>query len=162
MAGSAWHGGDMSQIRAFHPDDADAVRALGSRLRVGVAPWRDAQAVADAITGWVTEALAGADDPGRTMLIADHEGRVVGFVTGGTRGHWSGERDAYIGELAVAQDAEGTGIGTQLLTAIEDWAVAQGHGRITLETGAANGRARKFYERRGYRTEEVVLTRALR
>lgn len=37
----------------------------------------------------------------------------------------------------------------------------RGHTRLTLEPGAGSGDARRFYERLGYVTEEVVLTRDL-
>lgn len=83
-------------------------------------------------------------------------------MTGSTRTHWSGAQDSYIGELAVSADHEGQDVGTRLLAAVEQWAISQGHSRITLETGAANTRARAFYERHGYSTEEVVLSRSLR
>lgn len=86
---------------------------------------------------------------------------MVGFVHAGTRRHWAGEVDAYVGELVVAEEVAGQGLGRQLMAVAEDWARGRGHTRLTLETGAGNGDARRFYERLGYVTEEVVLTRDL-
>jgi GNAT superfamily N-acetyltransferase len=54
------------------------------------------------------------------------------------------------------------GVGSQLLEAAEGWASAQGHRCLTLSTGAARRRARTFYEAKGYREEDVKLTRLLR
>lgn len=82
-------------------------------------------------------------------------------MTGGPQAHWSGNQDAYNGELAVAAGSEGQGVGSELLAAVERWAAQRGYSRIVLETGAANTRARAFYERHGYSTEEVVLSRSL-
>lgn len=96
------------------------------------------------------------------MFVAEQGQQVVGFVTGGSRAHWSGDQDAYIGELAVAAGSEGQGIGSDLLAVVQRWATQRGYARIVLETGAANTRACAFYERHGYSTEEVVLSRALR
>ena len=85
---------------------------------------------------------------------------VVGLVHDGTRVHWSGEVDAYVGEL-VAPTHERTGTGRRLMARAEAWAREQGHTRLTLETGATNTAARSFYAALGYVTEEVVLTRDL-
>jgi GNAT superfamily N-acetyltransferase len=48
-----------------------------------------------------------------------------------------------------------------LMDAAEGWARRRGHQHITLETGAANGAARAFYDRRGYQEEDVRLTKTL-
>lgn len=79
----------------------------------------------------------------------------------GTREHFTGDLDAYIGELAVAPWAEGGGAGRALLHAAERWARDNGYARITLETSAANLRARHFYYRGGYLDEAVRLTKEL-
>lgn len=162
MAAGDWHSRGMAQIREAQQQDAEAIRTLGMRLREGVAPWRDRTAVAQAVAGWVEDALAHPGDSGRVMFVAEQGQQVVGFVTGGSRAHWSGDQDAYIGELAVAAELEGQGVGSGLLASVERWAAQRGYARIVLETGAANTRACAFYERHGYSTEEVVLSRALR
>jgi ribosomal protein S18 acetylase RimI-like enzyme len=148
-------------IRRCSANDAAAVRELGSRLTTGLAPWRDETAVLAAVDGWVDAALAGQDDQ-RPVFVAETDGRVVGFATAGTRKHWAGDTDAYIGELAVATDHTEHGVGRALVDAVETWARQFGYARITLETGARNHAARSFYQRLGYTDEEVVLTRALK
>jgi ribosomal protein S18 acetylase RimI-like enzyme len=93
--------------------------------------------------------------------VARLGGEIVGMVAVTEQRHWSGVLDAYVGELATAAHLEGRGIGRALLAAAESWASARGLARITLETGAANERARGFYGALGYRDEEVRLTRIL-
>ncbi|MEV0147099.1 MULTISPECIES: GNAT family N-acetyltransferase [unclassified Nonomuraea] len=70
------------------------------------------------------------------MLVAVRDGCVVGFVTLATQRHFTGQVDA-----------------------AESWARERGLRRITLETGAANVRARSFYQALGYAEEEVRLSR---
>jgi Acetyltransferases len=148
-------------IRPYRDEDRDAVLALAPRLTEGVAPWRDPGAVASAVRGWVTDSLDRADDPDHAVFVAIREGRIAGFTTVTTRRHFTGDLDAYIGELVVAAQMERMGIGRALVSAAESWARARGLRRITLETGAANTRARGFYRALGYAEEEVRLSRPL-
>lgn len=144
-------------VRRYAPGDADAVRALAYRLTVGVAPWRDQAAVAVAVTGWVADAIAGTEP----IWVAVRDGAVVGFVHAAERRHFTGERDGYVGELAVAADAGRTGVGRALMAAVHEWAAGRGLRRVTLETGAANATARAFYAALGYAEEDVRLTLTL-
>jgi GNAT superfamily N-acetyltransferase len=102
-----------------------------------------------------------AADENRAVFVASEDDQVVGFVTVTEQRHWSGDTDAYIGELVVAAHAEGRGVGRDLVRAAEQWAVGRGRGhrRITLETGVANHAARRFYATLGYAEEQVQLTR---
>jgi ribosomal protein S18 acetylase RimI-like enzyme len=147
-------------ITAYSPDDRAAVTGLAPRLRSGVASWRPRDGVLLAVHQWVEESLdAAGDDHG--VFVARVDGEVVGLVAVSEQRHWSGQRDAYIGELVTGQRVEGRGVGRALLARAEQWARDRGLDRITLETGAANSRARDFYERQGYQDEEVRLTRIL-
>ncbi|MDQ2849425.1 MAG: GNAT family N-acetyltransferase [Actinomycetota bacterium] len=138
--------------------------ALASRLLTGVAPWRSEDAAARAVRGWVEasiDAVHDADEPGAPVLVALRHDRIAGFVTTGTRQHWSGDVDAYVGELVVAEDLAGQGIGQSLMSSAEQWARSAGYTRLTIETGAGNRTARQFYTALGYLEEEVVLSQAL-
>jgi GNAT superfamily N-acetyltransferase len=149
------------QIRGYHDRDRDAGMALAPRLTAGVAAWRRSDAVAAVVRAWVDGSLESQDVDHRPVFVADDAGRIVGFATAATRKHWSGDLDAYIGELVVAEDCTKRGIGRALVTAIETWARASGHHRITVETGASNSSGQAFYAALGYTAEEVVLTRDL-
>jgi GNAT superfamily N-acetyltransferase len=127
-------------IRPYRHEDRDAVVALAPCLTEGVAAWRDADAVADAVRGWVTDSLDQNESDGHCVLVAVRDSRVVGFVTVTTRRHFTGQVDAYIGELVVAAEVERMGVGRALMKAAEAWARERGLQRITLETGAANVR----------------------
>ncbi|MEU8251412.1 GNAT family N-acetyltransferase [Nonomuraea sp. NPDC048916] len=146
-------------IRPYRDEDRDALVALAPRLTEGVATWRDADAVAMAVRGWVTFSLDQGDGDNHGVLVGVRGGRVAGFVTVTTRRHFTGQTDAYIGELVVAAEAERMGVGRALVGAAESWARDRGLRHITLETGAANVRARSFYRALGYAEEEVRLSK---
>jgi ribosomal protein S18 acetylase RimI-like enzyme len=148
-------------VRPYRTADRPAAIALATRLEIGVAPWRDPAAVRAAVTQWVGTSLdmAGAHD--RAVLVAVTDGTLVGFVTVSQRRHFTGELDAYVGELVVAEEAQRRGVGRALMRAAETWARERGYRRMTLETGAANQTGRAFYAALGYAEEDVRLTRPL-
>ncbi|MEU7893959.1 GNAT family N-acetyltransferase [Nonomuraea sp. NPDC049152] len=114
-------------IRPYRDEDRDAIVTLAPRLTEGVAAWRDADAVAVAVRGWVTGSLEESDSDDHGVLVAVRQGCVAGFVTVTTRRHFTGQVDAYIGELVVSAEVEGMGVGRALVDAAESW--ARGRGR---------------------------------
>jgi ribosomal protein S18 acetylase RimI-like enzyme len=148
-------------IRPYRVEDREAILSLAPRLAVGIAPWRSAAGMTEAARGWIEGSLAapGAD---RALFVAEDRGRtVVGFASVARQTAFTGEAQAYIGELAVGEAWEGRGIGHALLEAVERWAEQQGLSLVVLDTGAANARACRFYERNGFVVESVQLTKVL-
>lgn len=86
---------------------------------------------------------AAADVP--VAITARRGGEVAGTATGAVRGD-----EAYLARLIVAAGERGTGVGSHLLAAFESSAAERGCRRLTLRT-QADGPARAFYERRGWR-----------
>ena len=154
---------DDLQVRPATEFDHAAVSALARELTAGVPTWRPSAGVAAAAATWVADACRAGTDRSRTLLVAcDGDGVLLGFAGVSARRHFSGEREAYLGELVVAPGARRRGVGARLVCAAEEWARARGLGRLTLETGAENRAARALYARLGYAEEQVALTRALR
>ncbi len=150
-----------TEIRRIESSDRSDVMQLADRLTKGVAPWRNAHDVAEAVRSWVEESSS-AEFDGVAFVAIDTNGHVAGFVSLSTTTHFAGELDAYIGELVVAHEAEGHGIGSLLVAAAERHASLDGRRCITLTTGAANERALSFYRQLGYRDEDIKLTKVLR
>ncbi len=150
---------DAPAIRPIEPGDVAAVTALAARLTIGVAPWREPAAVADAVRGWLVESTSGGFDG--VAFVAEVAGNVVGFVSLSTSRHFAGEVDADIGELVVDAAHTGRGLGRALVAVAERAAIERGHRCITLTTGAANERARTFYADLGYQPEDVSFTKVL-
>jgi ribosomal protein S18 acetylase RimI-like enzyme len=149
-------------IRPAREEDYPALLELSPRLTTGAAPWRDPARFAAAARGWIESSLASAHEDGHAVLVARLGGRVAGLVSLAEREHFTGDLDAYVGELVTDRAAEGRGAGQALMAAAERWAASRGLSRITLETGARNHRARRFYEKAGYEEEEVRLSKAVR
>jgi ribosomal protein S18 acetylase RimI-like enzyme len=150
-----------AQVRPFQPGDRGQVLALAPRLTEGAAAWRDPAAVRRAAQNWVQTSVDTAAEPSRAVYVAMASDRVVGVVSIREQTHFTGQTDAYVGELAVAPGMERRGIATALMDAAEAWAADRGLAFLTLHTGAANQPARSLYRRLGYREEELLLTKAI-
>ena len=98
-------------------------------------------------------------------LLAEIRGEIVGFVDIQlTRSPDPMHREmlyCHIVEIAVSNNHQGHGIGTQLLSAAEDWGRQQGAEFASLEYLAANQRAALFYERLGYRPAQITAIKRL-
>ena len=73
----------------------------------------------------------------------------------------SGEPSAHLEILMVAKDAEGRGIGKQLIAATEHSARAHGAKSMTLNAFRTNTRARRLYEQLGYDGELIRYIKPL-
>jgi ribosomal protein S18 acetylase RimI-like enzyme len=152
------------QIREYAAADRDAIMALAPRLAEGRPAWRDETAWLEAVRGWIADAADEAADSGHVVYVAvDAEPggaeAIVGVVHAAERAHFTGQVDAYVGELVTAAGQERRGIARALMAAAEAWGASRGLDYLTLETGMANHRARAFYAALGYREEDVRLTK---
>jgi ribosomal protein S18 acetylase RimI-like enzyme len=147
------------QIRPFQAVDRDGVMVLAPRLTEWVSAWRQPEAVLAAVRGWVSGSADKAGDDDHAFYVAAARDQVVGLVTVCEQAHFGGQVDAYVGELVVAADWEGRGVGTRLMRAAEGWAADRGLAFITLHTGADNGPARGLYTSLGFTPEDVRLTK---
>lgn len=145
-------------IRPARETDRPGVLALAPRLAVGAAPWRSQSAAAAAGSRWLGESLALAARGEGIVLVAVASDEVAGVISARAVEHFTGERDGYIGELAVDERAARRGIGRALVEATRAWAQDQGLATLTLHTGALNTNARAFYAALGFREEEIRLT----
>ncbi len=105
-------------------------------------PWNDP--VADA-----QRALAG---PASTILVARHDGTLIGTVMTGHDGH-----RGWVYYLAVAAPAQRQGVARRLMAAAEAWCAAAGVVRLNLMVRADNAGVIGFYDRLGYRQSDVVV-----
>ena len=151
----------MLQVRPYLPVDREFVLSLAPRLAIGIQPWRDLGLWLNTVENWLTKSIDQHSQKTMVLVAEGEHGERVGFATVSHSTHFTGQRQAYIGELAVSESFEGHGVGTTLLEACEQWAREQGHTLLTLTTGAANTRALVFYRQHGFRDEDVTLTKLL-
>jgi GNAT superfamily N-acetyltransferase len=83
-----------------------------------------------------------------TVLVADDDGRLVGFCTGYQDMHSVrfGYR-VWVEDLAVDSERRSEGIGKAILDAAKDWARERGATHLELDSGIDRPDAHRFYER---------------
>jgi len=103
--------------------------------------------------------------PARIMLVAEHDGEVVGFIEAtldvSQDPMHKNLRFCHVGEIAVLDSHRSKGIGTRLLGAVEDWGRRQGADFTSLEYLASNTRAGAFYQKMHYRMAAVTVIKRL-
>ncbi len=127
-------------IRAFAPTDAAFVLEIADEA---FSEYSGGDATANTLD------LVSAR--GALTLIAERDGRAVGFAVIGVRAE-----DAHLYAIAVVPRVRGHGVGRKLLRAAERNAAARGATTMRLETGEANLGAIDLFMRAGYQRERVV------
>ena len=84
---------------------------------------------------------------GRRYLVVEEGGEIVGY--GGVM--VVGE-DTHVTTLAVAPEERGRGLGTRLMLALAEEALAAGSSHLTLEVRVSNEAAQRLYHRFGFET----------
>ena len=139
-------------VRDAQVSDGEAMLALMPRLAAfdlpeGRQPEHLFQDDRELMRRWI----AGDADDCLVQVAVDDTDAVLGFTLTRMRPDaLSHEPSAHLEAIAVAENAEGQGVGTALLDAAEANAKAHGAVSLTLHVIATNERARGFYERQGY------------
>lgn len=130
----------MTTIRRATPDDASTVLDLIRALA-------DHQDQTTAIAVSDTDLKQMLTRPEITYLIAEHDGRAIGYVSWLQRiSFWSGQDYLALDDLYVADTERGRGVGEQLMRA----AAEAGNGKtIRWEVAETNTAAQRFYARIG-------------
>ena len=144
-------------IRDARPDDAAVIAELTRRLMPVPETGRDLSVYA-AYFARPTDYPAGT----RTIVACGPDDVALGYLTVRPETeYFSGVERAYVERIAVADVAEGSGVGRALLDWAAAWARSQGYATIALDVFASNERARRFYLRNGYVDDFVRMVRPL-
>ncbi len=147
---------ENASIREARPDDAEAIADVSRR------GWLEAYAEllpADFLARRATEPLADAwraylrsIPDSHTLLVAEEDGSVVGFIRVGPAAEADPARggEAEVYGFYVAPERIGRGIGRLLFDAGLDRLREQSYRTVALWTFAGNARAERFYERAGF------------
>jgi ribosomal protein S18 acetylase RimI-like enzyme len=129
-------------LRPARPEDADAVAAIWYH------GWRDGHLgnVPDELTAIRTKESfwSRAEQRVADTTVVTVDGEVAGFVM---------VVADEVEQVYVASTHRGSGVAARLLTESERLVAENGHVRAWLAVAAGNGRARRFYERRGWTDE---------
>ena len=110
----------------------------------------------------VVERLALLEAEGRTVLVAELDGAVVGCLS--TSVMRVLHRPAPVGRISmmvVDEAVRSRGIGAQLVRAAEELLAAQGCYMVEVTSNIRRTEAHRFYERLGYDRTSVRLAREL-
>ena len=89
-----------------------------------------------------------------TFLVAEYNGRVIGYVMAYLRPDLEG----HIMSIAVDKHYRGNGIGSALLTEAINRLIERGARYIGLEVRVSNERAIRLYERFGFRKVKRIIS----
>ncbi|MBP6456665.1 MAG: GNAT family N-acetyltransferase, partial [Chitinophagaceae bacterium] len=99
---------------------------------------------------WIDNSISNifADD----LLVYLDQNEIIGFITYKTQNN-----TATIGLVAVSQNCQGKGIGSQLLKAVEHKLNNNSIKTLLIPTQQINEIACNFYKKQGYRIEETLF-----
>lgn len=139
----------MMEIRTLRATDADDYVGLVEQIdrETHFLMWEPGER--DVSVGRMRAALEEPDRGDRIRLVAVVDGALVGFLVA-HRGEPRRAQHRADFTMAVLEAHHGCGIGTALLTALDDWARASGLARIELTVMADNRAALTLYERAGF------------
>lgn len=95
---------------------------------------------------WTTADYDLATHPATSSWVAQREPQIVGFIVARQV-----LDEIEILNLAVRPDSRRQGVATQLVRAVQQWAIEHGAGKSYLEVRASNTAAIRFYERHSFR-----------
>lgn len=149
------------QVRPAIIEDREFILSLAQRFaEPNLPPWRNAKEVTNSTRHRLDEALTNVDDRSQFLLAEDQDSAPAGFAWMRLiRDPFTLRDVAKLEEIAVARD--GTGAGRILMEAAEAWARLHGCKLLVLNVLEENHRARRFYERLGFRPEYTLMTKEL-
>lgn len=149
------------RIRSATAEDRAFLEEIAARLTIGMAPWRDRDRMLATMRGFLLDDLATMGDEKAVFIAVGADNIPAGVATIGAGKNFTGEAQAYLGELAVRAEVEGRGAASALLSRVEEWAREHALPFVALDTGSLNTHARAFYARHGYGEESVRLVKPL-
>jgi GNAT superfamily N-acetyltransferase len=164
---------DDIEVRAFRAGDgAGCARAWldAARYYVGQDPQNFRLPAEAGLAEWFEHADGGGLPARR--LVATAGGQVAGFVVATLEAPLPAARFqllrtatctcVYVGALAVAEEYRRAGVGTALMSAVEQWGREQGASLVTLDTNIRSPLSVPFYEdRMGYVRHGLIFRKAL-
>lgn len=95
---------------------------------------------------WLNAYLA---EPNNVLVIALHEGTVIGMASGLTYLHPDKPLALFINEVGVSAKFQGQGVGKRLIAKVLEWGKERGCEEAWVATETSNIAARRLYESTG-------------
>lgn len=154
-------------VRRATEADAPALGRLGAllmRTHHGFDPQRFLAPGSNPETGYGRFLRSQLREEDVIVLVAEHDGVVIGYVYAGLEPlSWKELRDAcgFIHDVVVAEPGRRLGAATALVEAAVDWLRQRGAPRVVLWTAEPNAAAQALFARLGFRRTMVEMTREL-
>jgi len=158
---------DAVTIRDARPADATALGVLGAelvRVHHGFDPLRFLEPRAGTAEGYGNFLRSQLGDPATVVLVAEHDGVLVGYAYAGFEDvdYMSLRGPAgVLHDVVVTPAKRGTGIGRRLVEAVLARLAAGGAPRVVLSTAERNAAAQALFAALGFRRTMVEMTREL-
>jgi ribosomal protein S18 acetylase RimI-like enzyme len=155
-------------IRRAVAGDLEAVGRLGAallRAHYDFDPQRFMQGGPDAEAGYAWFLGTQLDRADSLVLVAESDGAVIGYLYAGIEPrNWKELRDeaGFIHDILVDETRRGAGIAQLLMDGALAWFRERGVPRAILWTAARNRRAQQLFERLGFRSTMIEMTRELK
>ncbi|HYJ63316.1 MAG TPA: GNAT family N-acetyltransferase [Parafilimonas sp.] len=153
------------RIRKAMPEDALFIaQHAHCMLDFKLPDWRanEKDIMVKADINHLTKALQASDGNDAMFIAEDESNKPLGFVRVNMQtDYFTGEEHAHVNDIVVTKDAEGKGAGKLLLTKADEWAKEKNARWITLNVFDENFRARKVYEKAGYKIEWIKYLKIL-
>jgi ribosomal protein S18 acetylase RimI-like enzyme len=155
------------RIRRAQPAGAGSLGRLGALLVKEHHDFDGARFIAptmDTPEMYGTFLASQLDEPQVVILVAEHDGRVIGYAYGAVEGYdYMALRGpaAVLHDLIVDPEHRRRGVGEALLNAILTALTNERAARIVLSTAHRNTAAQHFFKRMGFRRTMIEMTREL-
>jgi len=151
-------------MRVHHAFDPDRFMAPGDHPEDGYAWFLGAQLSEPDVVIFVAEQTSQENRPGEPGELGG-PGEVVGYVYAGLEPlSWKELRGpaGFIHDVVVDPRARRAGVATRLMERASGWLEGRGAPRVMLWTADKNTEARQLFERLGFRSTMVEMTRERR
>ncbi len=144
--------GAAVRVRAAHPDDAEAIRAIRNHaIEHSTALWTTRTQTPAEAAAWLAAHLNRG-----SAFVAEVDGEVAGFAVYGPWREFDGFRHTVENSVYVREGFHGLGIGSALLTALIDSARQAGHHVMIAGIEAGNTASIRLHESFGFRHAGTV------
>jgi GNAT superfamily N-acetyltransferase len=151
-------------VRLATPDDLAALGRLGAtlmRTHYAFDPKRFLAPGDDPEGGYAWFLDTQLREHDAVVLVAEHDGVVVGYVYAGLEPlSWKELRGpaGFIHDIVIDDRARGTGVARELLAAAVRWLTERGAPRVMLWTATQNARAQRVFEAAGFKPTMIEMT----
>ena len=154
-------------IRRATPADVEAVGRLGAlllRVHYDFDRLRFMRPGESAAEGYAWFLGTQLDEPDSLVLVADRAHEVIGYLYAGIEPrNWKELREeaGFVHDVLVIDEHRGAGVAEALMGEAFAWMRERGVPRVLLWTASPNARARRLFERLGFRATMTEMTKEL-